>query len=151
MADSPYEAVATAIKAAIDAEFAPEHITAIHDNIHESLGQDRVAVGIAPMEDMVQTGNGVVQETWAEVRFYTIWDPKIDPTTVVNPFKITAYAERFRNALRTLSATTPGTGQVWYFDVRRVTYPNDPTGNKTRFVATVRAFGNNSGLVETTG
>lgn len=150
MADSPYEAAATAIKAAIDAEFAPEQIVAIHDNLHESLGIKRVSVGIAPIEDTVMGNNNVVQETMVEVRFYDLWDPEINPDQSVNPFKITAYAERFRNAIRRLSATTPGTGQVWYFDVRRIAYPNDPTGNKTRFHATIRAYGNNSGLVETT-
>jgi len=151
MSDSPYEFVAAAVKTAIDAEFAPEHIVAIHDHLHDSLGQDRVVVGISPMEDVLLSGNNLVQETWIEVKFFGIWDAQIDPTQTVNPFKITAYAERFRNAMRTLSATTPGTGQVWYFDVRRIQYPNDPTGNKTRFTATIRAFGNNSALVETTG
>jgi hypothetical protein len=151
MADSPYEAVATAIKAVIDAEFAAESITAIQDNIHEALGRTGVAVGIAPIEDLVQSSNNVVQETWAEVRFFDLWDAKIDPEQAVNPFKITAYADRFRQAIRRASVTTPGTGQVWYFDLQRVQYPNDPTGNKTRFVATIRAYGNNSGLVETSG
>lgn len=149
MAASPYEAVAAAIKSAIDTEFAPEHVTAIHDNIHESLGIKRVAVGIAPSEDVVMGSDNVVQETWIEVRFYDIWDPQINPEQSVNPLKIAAYAERFRRAMRDLSRTIAGTDQVWYFDVRRVTYPNDPTGNKTRFHATVRAYGNNSGLVET--
>lgn len=146
---SPYEAVATALKAIIDAEFAAENIVAIHDNLHEALGQKRVAVGIAPIEDLVMGSNNVVQETWAEVRFYDLWDAKVDPAQQVDPLKITAYAERFRDACRRASASTPGTGQVWYFDVRRIQYPNDPTGNKSRFVATVRAYGNNSGLVET--
>jgi hypothetical protein len=151
MADSPFEVVALSLKQIIDTEFAPEGITAIFDNIHEALGQTRVTVGIAPVEDVPRAGNAVVQETWVEVRFFDLWKREIDPGTVINPTRITAFAERFRRAVRSSQATDPGTGQVWYFDVTRIQYPNDPTGNKSRFVATIRAFGNNSALVETTG
>lgn len=149
MAGSPYETAATIIKTVIDTEFAPEHISAIHDNLHESLGRHRVAVGIAPVEETARSGNAIVQDTMIEVKFYDLWTNEIDPETVVNPFKITAYAERLRSSLGRTRASTPGTGEVWYFDVLRVAYPNDPTGNKTRFVATIRAVGNNSGVVET--
>lgn len=149
MADSPFEAVATAIIAVFNAEFAPEGFTMIPDNLHESLGRTRVAVGVAPVEDIVNQANNVLQETFAEVRFMGLWKQEIKPDTQVNPFTVTAYAERFRDAIRRTKATDPGTGQVWYFDVRRVWYPNDPTGNKTRFYMTLRAFGNNAGLVET--
>lgn len=152
MADSPFETVATAIITIFDAEFAVEGFTMIPDNIHESLGERRVSVGIAPVEDVVVNSNSVVQETWVEVRFYDIWKREYIklPEIQVNPYRVTAFAQRFRNALRVSAAQDPGTGQVWYFDLRRVTYPNDPTGNKTRFHATIRAFGNNAALVETT-
>lgn len=149
LASSPFEAVAIAIKAVFDATFAAEQFVMIFDDLHESLGREYVAVGISPTEDLTRTTNALVQETWVEVKFYDLWRQEISPDTVVDPVTITAYAERFRNALRIASASDPGTGQVWYFDVRRITYPRDPTGNKTRFVATIRAFGNNSNLVET--
>ncbi len=146
---SPFETVATAVKAVFDAEFAAEGYTMIFYNLHESLGRTRVDVGIAPIEDLVSNNNWLVQETWVEVRFYHLWKQEIQPTTVVNPVQVAAYAERFRDALRRAQAQDPGTGQVWFFNLRRVTYPNDPTGNKTRFHATIRAFGNNSNLIET--
>lgn len=148
---SPYKTVATALQAVIAAEFEPEGFTAIRDNLHESLGRSRTAIGIAPSEDRVRENNAVVQETYVEVRFYDLWTQEISPDTVVDPALITGYAERFRSALRRAKAMDPGTGEVWYFDVVRITYPNDPTGNKSRFHATIRAYGNNSGLVETTG
>lgn len=151
LASSPYDAVAAALQAIIASEYAAEGYTAIRDNIHESLGRDRVDIGIAPVEDSLRTGNAVVQETYVEVRFYDLWTDEITPETVIDPTRITAYAERFRDACRRSNATDPGTGQVWYFSVLRITYPNDPTGNKSRFHATVRAYGNNSSLVETTG
>lgn len=146
---SAFSITATALKTIIDAEFEPENITAIFDNLHEALGRFAVAVGIAPIEDVVQNSNAVVQETWVEVKFYDLWTDEVDPGTIIDPTKITDYAERFRDACRRSQATDPRTGMVWYFDVRRIQYPNDPTGNKSRFVATIRAFGNNAGLVET--
>lgn len=150
MADSPFEIVATAVKDAFDAEFASEGFTMTFDNLHESLGRNRVDVGISPEEDNVNMRNALVQETWVEVKFYDLWRQEITPDTVVNPTRITSFAQRFRDCLRTTSVSTPGTGMVWYFDVRNIRYPNDPTGNKTRFVASVRAYGNNSNLTETT-
>lgn len=149
MADSPFEAVATAVIAVFEATFASEQFQMIPDELHESLGRDRVSVGIAPTEDTRLNGNSLVQETWVEVKFYDLWTQEISPETVVNPYKIAAYAERLRHALGVASASDPGTGQVWYFDVVKTSYPRDPTGNKSRFVMTIRAFGNNSNLVET--
>jgi hypothetical protein len=148
---SAYELAATVIKTVIDTEFEPEGIVAVFDNLHDSLGRYAVDVGIAPEEDSIMSGNALVNETILEVKFFDLWTDEIDPTTVVNPVKITTYAERFRRALKTTKATDPATQQVWYFDVRRIRYPNDPTGNKSRFVATIRCLGNNAGLVETTG
>lgn len=149
MADSPFQQVAEAIIEIFNVEFAPEQITMIPDRLHESLGLDRVDVGIAPTEDYPQATDALVQETWVEIRFYDIWKKEISPKAQVSPFKIAAYAERLKNALRD-PAATPRTGEVWYFDVRRTAYPPDPTGNTSRFHMTVRAYGNNAALVETT-
>ena len=148
---SPFSVAALAIKTSFDLEFAPEGFVMIYDKLHESLGRERVEVGVAPTEDVVSERNGVVQETWLEIRFYGLWKQEISPTTQVDPTQITEYAERLRDALRRTRATDPGTDQVWYFDVRRTIYPDDPTGNKTRFHMLVRALGNNAGLVESTG
>jgi hypothetical protein len=147
---SPYEDLAVAIETIIATEFAAEGIVPIHDNLHPSLGTKRVSVGIAPQYEVPQSNNMIVQETWLEVRFYDIWKKEITPETVVDPRKIAGYADRFRRAVKS-ARVTAGNDQVWFFDVMRVDYPNDPNGNKSRFVATVRAFGNNDGLVETSG
>jgi hypothetical protein len=149
VADSAFEEMATAIIGVFNAEFSPEGWVMIPDNLHASLGRTRVDVGIAPVEDVPMSNNNVVQETWAEVKFYGLWKQEIKPDTMVNPFIVTAYAERFRTALRNATVHSPGTGQMWFFDVRGVKYPNDPTGNRSRFVMTIRAYGNNSALVET--
>lgn len=148
---SPFEAVASAIIGVFNTEFAAEQFTMIPDELHESLGRKRVDVGIAPVEDLVQASNGIVQETWVEIKFYDRWKQEISPDTQINPYIITGYADRLRNALRVARIQDPGTDQVWFFEVRRVQYPRDPTGNKSRFIMTVRALGSNSNLVETTG
>lgn len=149
MPDSPFYEVASALKEIIDAEFAPEGLVSVLDNIHEALGLDRPRIGIAPIEDLVNPLDAVVQETWVEVRFFDVWKKEISPETLIDPVRITDFAHRFRDAIRRHNEGLAGTDKVWYFDVRRVQYPNDPTGNKSRFVATIRAFGNNNGLVET--
>lgn len=150
LADSPFEVVATAIKSVFDQEFAAEGFVMVFDRLHESLGRNRVDVGIAPTEDAPMDGNAVVQQTFVEVRFYDLWRQEISPETVVNPTRITGFAERFRRSLKEAGALDPATEMVWFFDVQRVTYPPDPTGNITRFHAQIRAFGNNAALVETT-
>jgi hypothetical protein len=149
-AESMFERVSDAIITIFNAEFAAEGYVMIADNLHEALGRYRVDVGIAPVEDRAMSNNRMVQETWVEVKFYHLWTEEISPDTQVNPITITNYAERLRDALRVGQSVFASDGSVWYFDVDRVQYPNDPTGNKSRFVMTIRAFGNNTNLIETT-
>lgn len=147
--DSPFETVARIVIDVFNTEFADLGLTMIPDNLHESLGRDRRAAGISPNEDASMLSNRVVQETFMTCKVYDLWTNEIDPETMVNPFSITAEAERFRQAL-SRGHQDPGTGQVWYFDVMRVRYPNDPTGNKSRYEMDLRAMGNNAALIETT-
>jgi hypothetical protein len=146
---SAYTQVSDQLKAIIDDEFAPEGLVAIKDDLHESLGRKAAAIGIAPLDDVLQPGNDLVQETNVEVKFYDLWQQEINPNTVVDPTRITDFAERFRAAVGRGAAAYSGTPELWYFDIRRITYPRDPTGNKTRFVATIRCKGNNVLLTET--
>lgn len=146
---SPYSTVATALQQIINTEFAPEGFVAIKDRIHESLGRERTEIGIAPIEEFPREGNAITQETSVEIRFYDVWSDEIDPSTMIDPTRITGYAERLRSAIRRSQASDPATGSVWFFQVGRTQYPEDPTGNNTRFHMNVRALGNNSALVET--
>lgn len=146
---SPYAQVAEALEAIINAEFAPENYKAIHDNLHPAVGMDGTRIGIAPEDESPRGGNLIQQDTALTVKFYRRWDPDIDPTKKIDPRPITEFAERFRQALRRNQG--PGNDQVWYFNLVRIRYPNDPVGNKTRFEADIVAYGSNSALVETTG
>lgn len=149
MADSSFESIATAIKEAFDLEFAPEGFVLIPDRLHESLGRTARAAGVSPDEERANIRTRIMAEHWLTLQFFDYWTDEIDPGTIINPFVITGYAERFKEMMRVLQLTTPGTGQVWYFDVDRIQFTNDPTGNKSRFVATIRAYGNNTNLIET--
>lgn len=146
---SAFESLAASLKTVFDTEFTAEGFTMEADRLHESLGRYSVAVGVSPIEERAVSNNRLVSEHWIFVQFYGLWDDAVDPTTQVDPSVITGYAERFKSSLRVAQATDPHTDMVWFFDVDRIQYPNDPTGNKTRFEATIRAFGNNSNLVET--
>lgn len=146
---SPYAEVADALKAIIDAEWATEGYTAIHDNLHPAVGMEGTRIGIAPEEEAARAGMMIQNDIAVTVKFYRRWDPDIDPLKKVDPRPITEHGERFRQALR--RATSAGTDQVWFFNLLRIRYPNDPVGNKTRFEADIVAYGNNSALVETTG
>lgn len=150
---SAYEQVAADLKTIIDAEFAADGFAAIHDELHESLGFDGTKIGIAPDErgDVVSAGTAVVQETYVVVRFQNAYNLQVDPRQAVDPRIIANYAERFRRAVRAANSPQYGSEQTWFYTIIDTRYPRDPTGNKTRFFCTIKAQGNNAGLVETTG
>lgn len=149
MASDPYEQVAVALKTIIDTEFAPENVTAIHDRLHESLGTDAVWVGISPEGWRPKARDRNSLETFVLVQYYDLWDKEIDPTQQVNPILITNKASRFMRAVQSQQASDAGTADLWYFDVESVDFPNDPTGNKTRFHVIIRAHGQNHSILET--
>lgn len=131
----------------INAEFTPEGYSAIGDRLHESLGDKGTRIGVSPQRARPTRDENVLG-TELLVQFYGKWDKDINPEQVVNPTKVETYAERFRRALRT---SDPKTGRVWFFRLTSMDYPEDPTGNKSRFEATVVAVGENSALIESSG
>jgi len=144
---SAYSQAAEALKAIIDAEYAPEAYTAIHDFLHPAVGREGTRIGIAPESQEALSGNMYQQNIYITVKFYRRWDEDVDETKKVDPRPITEFAERFQNAVR--GNDQIGTDSSWYFNVVRIRYPNDPTGNKTRFEADLVAYGSNPTLVET--
>ena len=146
---SSFQVAASGVISVFNTEFAAEGFKLIPDKPHDSLGFERVVAGVYPTEDVVQLGNALVQETYLEVKFLGLWDKQINPDQVVNPFIVTGYAERLKKALRAVSITDPQSNEMWYFQVLRTTYPDDPTGNKSRFIMSLRAYGDNPALLET--
>lgn len=144
----PYAIAANALEQIINLEFADEGTVAVHDHLHAALGQKKRECGISPMRETPNPRNRVAQETWLEVRYYDIWRKEITPTTRIDPRIVTDKAERLRAAIN--NATINASGEMWFLNVENCEYPDDPTGNKSRFHMTIRAWGNNAALVETT-
>jgi hypothetical protein len=144
---SPYVTAANVVEQIILDTFPG--VPVLHDRIHDSLGWDAALIGISPQRETASNDRNVLH-TLLEVRYFDLWDKEIDPTQTVDPRIITAKGEEFRSACRRVGANVPATAETWFFHVEEITYPLDPTGNNTRFIATVRAWGQNSGLIETT-
>lgn len=147
---TPPETLArTGLMDILTAEFATDGFSVLDDKLHGSVGRDGTRIAVYTERFVPNFSNRYVGESECVVQFYGKYDLKVDPNQTVSPGIIEARAERFRTALRAFSE--PGTGDRWYYRLERLEYPDDPTGNKTRFEAYVRAFANNTALVETTG
>ena len=147
-----YAIAAEAVKQMIDTEFAAEQITCIHDELHEALGSDDVGGSIAGVSLIRQTpapGNRTAMHTLIQVQFFDGWDKEIDPTQEVDPRIIDGYHARLLHRIQSTNVTA--SGDHWFFQWEGTEFPRDPTGNKTRFVMTIRAWSNNAALIETTG
>lgn len=144
---SAYTIAANALAAICENTFPT--IPVVHDRVHEAVGYKGPRIGIAPIRQPMNSRNKLVQETWIEIRYMGQWNKEITPDQTVDPRIVTEAAEALLNAIRMTDVTA--SGEMWYFNVEQVEYPPDPTGNHTRFYVTLRAWGNNASLVETTG
>lgn len=142
-----YAIAAEAMKVMIEAEFAAESPQVYHDELHESLGNDGLVIGIAVERQVPAPGNLAAMQTVFHVQFFDYWEKTIDPTLVVDPRVITGYHNRLLTKVRTTNVTA--NNDHWFFNWEGTEYPRDPVGNKTRFVATFRAWSDNTALVET--
>jgi hypothetical protein len=148
---APETEARNALIAMLAAEFAAEEFPIRDDKLHRSLGSKGTILGVYPERMVASPRDRYVSEMGLVVQFYSKYDLKVDPQQTVSPAKIEGFADRFRNALRT-SNPDPNSPGVWYFTLERIEYPDDPTGNKTRFEAHLTARGNNGALLsETTG
>lgn len=147
MADA-YTDAANALKSVIEAVYSDvPNIQVMHDELHEALGTDGPVVGIAPLREVPVAGNRTTQLTYIHVQFFNDWEKEIDPTQEVDPRIITQLHARLMDALRTVTVTV---GDIpWYYQWEGTEYPRDPTGNKTRFETTLRAWSANASEYET--
>lgn len=147
---APETVASLALAAMIEAEFAAEGFKVKQDKLHGSVGHLGTTIGVYPQRTASSSANRYVSEMTLVVQFYAKYTLKIDPEQAVNPAIIAGFADRFRNALRTANPD-PNTSGVWYFTLDRVDYVPDPTGNISRFEATLVARGNNGALIQETG
>ena len=143
----PVAALSGTLLNVINAEFAYDNITAYSDKLHESMGLNGIKVGVSPISTRPKPGNSAVQEILLLVQFYGLWDKMVNPDQQVDPTIITGYFSRFQAAVEANQDAVAGTNAVWFYEIIDCQFPDDPTGNKTRFEATVRGYGDNLALV----
>lgn len=136
-----------ALIASLEATFAVDQFPIRDDKLHASLGDQGTVIGVYPERSTASPANNYVNEYEIIVQFYGKYNLEVEREQSVSPSTIEGQAERFRRSIR--EGVDPRTASVWYFSLLRVAYPDDPTGNKTRFEATVLARGNNYALIET--
>lgn len=127
-------------------EFTAEGLSVLDDRLDESLGTDGDIAAVYPEAEA--PGEGMVDQVFLiGVQVFMRYDLQVDPRQRVDPAKIEGWAHRFQRALR--GNSSPGTQNAWWFNLARLDYPNDPTGNKTRFVAMLEGHGPSASLAET--
>lgn len=133
---------------ALTAEFAAEAIEFGSDKLNDSLGRDGTAVGAVFPGRTTERGVDVnTAETTVYVQLFDAWKAKVDAKMVVDPDKIEEWAERVRRAAEAVGPKAP----IWFYRVQSVEFPDDPTGNKSRLLATVVATMTNPAVIHTTG
>lgn len=134
----------------VQTEFAPEAIPVRSDKLHDSVGHDGSVAAVYP--DAEAAGeSGIHQNILVYVQVYGRYDLEIDPNQTVDPAKIEGWSWRLQRRIQ----QTPDLGQIdtnsqlWYFNVVAINYPDDPTGNKTRFIMALEGYSPLGSLVET--
>jgi hypothetical protein len=129
--------------------FDPKGCLVQEDRLHRSVGRDgKTRIGVNPVRESPYRQSGQASEFRLQVQFYGPWKDQINNLEVVNPTWIETQAEIFKDLIRT---GDPHQDDAWFYRVEEITYPDDPTGNATRFEAVVTAFGTNTALLETVG
>jgi hypothetical protein len=138
---SPATAARKTLIGLLQAEFGNEGFAIRGDRLDPTLGFDGGVIGVAPDREAPNSNNRMELETVLCVQFYGPWSPETDPNEVVDPITIESWAWRFRLLIANYEQV--GTSDVWYFLLDELEYGDDPTGNCTRFVASVVARGEN--------
>lgn len=140
---APETVIAEQAKAIFDSEFTTEGFVAAHDKLLRAAGMDGEAHAAVSVNN-ARADNRVASQLNVEVliQLYLGFDPNPDPNRVVDPRVIQGYGDRLRAAFDP-QATSGTTSDMWYFTVRDIDYPDDPTGNKSRLEATLIGYADN--------
>ena len=125
----------------LEAEFGPEHFAVRPDRLDTSLGFDGGVIGVSPDSEQPNPADRLELLTRVTIQFYGPWNPETDPNSYVDPAVVEAWAHRFRMMIADYTQTA--TSDVWWFQLDGIDYGDDPTGNCTRFIASVLARGSN--------
>jgi len=125
----------------LEEEFASDNFAIRPDRLDGSLGHDGAVIGVYPVREQPNPSDRMELMTTLQVQLFGAWTPQSDPNEVVDPTTAEQWAARFRQKIADYQGV--GDATVWWFQLDGIEYVTDPTGNITRFTATVTARGAN--------
>lgn len=130
--------------AVVNAAYTAEGWTAQPDKLLQAAGRDGTTRLAVYQEDTSAVPN---RRELLGVRLvfqlYMGFNPEPDEHLQIDPRIVGELAARFRDEY--VPTQPAGDDDLYYFRVDRISYPDDPTGNKTRAEVFITAFGPNKG------
>lgn len=131
------------VKEVVEAEFTPEGFTVEDDKLGRSAGMDgRNRLATSPEAAEEDPRNVQMLVVPVTLQIYLAYDATPDSDIAVDPSVIEGYGGRLRSAFRT--ASSGATNDLWFLRLRRIDYPDDPTGNKSRLEALIEGRAENA-------
>lgn len=133
---SPATAARSVIKTRIATAFSTEGWTGGDDKFGRSMGmeleEDDAAISVTTDFERPRLNNASLLDIGITVQFYLGYDASPDETISRDVTVIEEFAERLRQQFVGAGARVDS-GDAWYLKIIGTEYPDDPTGNKTRF------------------
>ena len=145
---SPATAIRNELKDLIATVYSDEGWTAADDKFGRSKGmgmaEDEAAIAVYTDSETQRPGRILELIVLVTVQFHLGYKAEPDETIVRDPGVIEAYADRLRAAF-----DEGGGADHWFSHLISITYPDDPTGNKTRFEARIEGRAGNTPALPT--
>lgn len=143
---SPVNASIARIQEVVETVFAAEGWSAGTDKFGRSKGMgephDQASISATPDFERERPAKAWLLDMQITVQFYLGYDAQPDENISRDATVVSEYADRFRAAFAGPGCRVDD-GDAWYLRFTGVDYPPDPTGNKTRFEATIVGVGPN--------
>lgn len=135
----PETAARQKVASIIQTAFSAESVTVEPTKLLRAAARDgRTRVACSP-DSAAEVPRAVNElEVSLLVQYYLPFDDEPDENRTVDPGPIEAIADRLRRAFGPNSSGI--TADQWFIRLRSITYPDDPTGHKTRLEARVTAW-----------
>lgn len=133
------------VKAIADTAFTPAGLPPVeYDKLLRAAGKDGAAkLAIYPEGAQPARQQRITLVVPVVLQVFLAYAAEPDENLVVNPLTIVDLAESFRQGFGPASVE-PATGEAWFLRLQGVRYPDDPTGNKSRFEALIEGVGTNA-------
>lgn len=139
---APATSARARVESVVETEFAPQSISVEADKLLRAAGRDgRTRVACSPVSESEVPRNVNELQVDLLLQYYLPFNDEPEENYAVDPTAIEAVADRLRRAFRTQSGGT--TSDMWFLRLRRIEYPDDPTGNKSRLEAYITAWCDN--------